>query len=160
MTKYWLTMCLTLTLVLTGHYANAENVVFEGQVVKVSDGDTLSVTAKGKTFKIRLAGIDAPEKDQGYGLKSSTYLKRLVQNRQVKLSVTGQDQYGRLIASIWLNNKNINLTMVRTGHAWVYRRYTTSTSLIKAENKARSEGTGLWYASDPTPPWEWRARNK
>jgi len=146
---------------------------FIAKVVGVSDGDTVTVVLDkacnsqknckgGKVqYRIRLAEIDTPEKNQPYGTKAKQNLSNLVFGRLVKIVRTDTDQYGRLVANLYVDGKWINAEMVRSGSAWVYRRYAKTASLFELEKEAKSLGLGLWSLpeADQTPPWEWR-RNK
>ena len=136
-----------------------------GQVTKVVDGDTLSsVDAAHTRYKIRLAGIDAPERKQPFGTKAKAYLLDLVGGKHVKIAWRKRDRYQRILGKVLADETDINLAMVRAGLAWWYRRYageqTPEDRLLyeAAEDQARSEKVGLWRDPNPVPPWAWRKR--
>lgn len=137
---------------------------FAARVIKVADGDTVTaVTEDDQTFKIRLFGIDAPEKKQTYGPKSQKALSGMINRKEVDIEIVAGDKYGRSVGIIYLGNKTINEEMVKKGHAWVYRRYCAKSECrkwIDLEEKARMDRKGLWNASDPVPPWEFRHAKK
>lgn len=135
----------------------------EGKVVGVADGDTITVlTADKQQHKIRLAGIDAPEKGQPFGKRSKETLSRLVYGTEVAVEYTKKDRYGRIVGRVEVEGRDANLEQVREGSAWVYRQYIRELPkadqrlYFDAEQHARSEALGLWHERDPEPPWEWR----
>jgi micrococcal nuclease len=136
-----------------------------GKVVAISDGDTLTVLDESKTqHRIRLAGIDAPEKAQPFGTKSRQALSEYVFSKDVNVTVVDIDRYKRVVGIVNLDGKDINQLLVTEGHAWVYRQYLKnlpigkSEAYIEAEQQARLNKTGLWADKEPMPPWEWRRR--
>ena len=133
-----------------------------GRVVRVADGDTLSVLDQNnKQHKIRLHGIDTPERDQPYGKTAWDALDSMVDGRTVGVVVLGKDSYGRTDGTVYLGDRNINVAMVAGGHAWWYRYYAPHNRLLEAtEEKARSEKRGLWAQPNPVPPWDWRREQK
>ncbi len=133
-----------------------------GRVVRVADGDTLSVLDRNnKQHKIRLHGIDTPERDQPYGRAAWDALDSMVDGKAVGVVVLGEDSYGRTDGTVYLGDRNINVAMVAGGHAWWYRYYAPHDRLLAAtEEKARSEKRGLWAQPNPVPPWDWRREQK
>jgi len=133
-----------------------------GRVVRVADGDTLSVLDRNnKQHKIRLHGIDTPEREQRYGKAAWDALADMVDGKTVNVVVLGEDSYGRTDGTIYLGERNINLAMVAGGHAWWYRYYAPNDRLLAAtEEKARAEKRGLWAQADPMPPWDWRRQQR
>lgn len=127
-----------------------------GRVVKVTDGDTITIFADRAQHKVRLGEIDAPERGQPFGNKARQALAGLVANQIVDVEVTDTDRYGRLIGQISVDGTDVNRKMVANGFAWVYRQYLTDQSLLEDEARAREARVGLWTASHPIPPWEWR----
>lgn len=137
--------------------ADAE--VFDARVIAVSDGDTVKVlTIEKQQIKVRLAEIDAPEKDQPYGEKSKQALSKAVFGKFVAIKTYGKDRYGRTLGRVLIGSKDINSDMVATGNAWVYRKYSNDDQLLSLESTARVRKLGLWslQADQITPPWEWR----
>lgn len=138
-----------------------------GRVVAVSDGDTVTVLDDTNTqWKIRLMGIDAPEKKQAFGSKSKESLSALVFNKQVHVEFNKQDKYSRTVGKIMVYGIDANLEQVKAGLAWHYKQYAREQSeadraaYAHAEEQARSEKRGLWADPDPTPPWDWRKQQK
>lgn len=131
-----------------------------GKVVAVADGDTLTLLVERTQVKIRLAGIDAPEKGQAFGSKSKDALADKVFGKEVHVETQGQDKYGRTLGTVFVRGRNINLEMVEGGWAWQYRKYDTSRTLAEAEAKAHKAKLGLWADPHAIPPWEWRAAGR
>jgi len=132
-----------------------------GKVVKVADGDTLTLRIKSKQLKIRLAEIDTPEKAQAYGILARKALVDKVMGEIITVRITTTDRYGRSIGHIFFNDRDINREMVKEGHAWVYRQYLRDQSLLLIEKQARLAKRGLWALplKQRQAPWEWR-KNK
>jgi len=132
-----------------------------GDVVGITDGDTVTVLVGGQPRKIRLAEIDTPESGQPWGSRAKQALSDKVYRKNVVLRVLDTDRYGRAVAHVYLGERHINREMVREGHAWAYRKYLRDTSLLKDETHAREARLGLWNQSEePVPPWEWRRGNR
>ena len=126
-------------------------------VRSVHDGDTVTChDTEGGTHKIRLLGIDAPEVAQAWGRESSEALSRKVAGRRVAVVSRGYDQHGRLLGTLWIDDRDINREMVAEGHAWVSGRIAPDPELVEAESKARRERRGLWAADRPQEPSQWR----
>lgn len=143
------------------HAACADEII--GIVSNVADGDTLTLIASEKKYKIRLAEIDTAERDQPYGSVAKSVLSNLVLNKQVRvLVVKKRDRYGRVIGRIFLGEEDVNAYMVKMGHAMVYRRYLTDQSLLKLEDNAKKNQRGLWKLpqKDRVPPWVWRKQKR
>jgi len=130
-----------------------------GTVVRIHDGDTVSVRREHDTVRVRLACIDAPERGQPFGNRAKKELQALVLNRPVRLDVVDHDRYGRIVARLFAGTTDINLAMVKRGMAWHYRHHCADDlELAAAEVFAREHRHGLWQDRDPIPPWEWRRR--
>ena len=134
-----------------------------GQVVGVADGDTITVLDADKVqHKIRLAGIDAPEKKQAFGNRSKESLSDLVFDKTVNVEADKRDRYGREIGKVFVNGQDVNLVQVERGMAWFYRQYQREQSpndrklYEAAEDAAKADRRGLWRDSDPVPPWDFR----
>ena len=130
--------------------------VLHGQVIDVLDGDTVKLRSDWHVYKIRLAGIDAPEKQQSYGVQSKTYLEHLIADKDVAVKVSSCDQYGRYIAKIYLNGKDINGEMIRSGYAWHYYHFDSNPVYAVFMLDAQRSNRGLWQEAHPTPPWIFR----
>jgi micrococcal nuclease len=130
---------------------------FAGEVVGVSDGDTVDVMRAGAAVRIRLYGIDAPEKAQAFGRRAKEFTSDLAFRKVVAVCVMDRDQYGRLVADLTLpNGRSLNRELVAAGLAWWYRRYSSDQSFGVLEQEARAAQRGLWADRTPTPPWNWR----
>ena len=149
---------LVLALACT---ANAE--IVTGRVVGVADGDTITVLDADKVqHKIRLAGIDAPEKKQPFGNRSKESLSELTFDKTVAVETTKRDRYGRQVGKVLINGRDVNLVQVERGMAWFYRQYQREQSpndrklYEAAEDSAKAGKRGLWLEANPVPPWEFR----
>lgn len=138
-----------------------------GRVVGVADGDTVTVLDNTNTqWKIRLMGIDAPEKKMPFGQKSKENISALVFNKQVAVEFNKRDKYGRTVGKIMVDGTDANLEQVKAGMAWHYKQYEREQSVedrskyAQAEEQARAAKRGLWIDTDPTPPWDWRKQQK
>lgn len=133
---------------------------FQGKVVGVTDGDTVKVLKDGKEVKIRLWGIDAPEKKQPFGTKSKQFLSGLIFGQTITVEDKGTDRYGRTLGILkTADGKNINVEMVRAGMAWWYEYFAPNElDLKEAQEKARKRKMGLWMDRNPTAPWKWRRK--
>lgn len=142
--------------------AQAARYPFEikGQVVAITDGDTIKVLRDQKQYKIRLNGIDAPEKTQAYGQKSKAYLSGLVFGKSVTVVVRDTDRYGRYVGDVMIEGKSANAAMVAAGFAWFYAAYSKDEGLASLEREAKAKKLGLWADSSPTPPWKYRSSKK
>lgn len=128
-----------------------------GQVVAITDGDTIKLLTPAKQqIKIRLADIDAPEIGQLYGRMSREVLGDKIHRHQVEVEEVNVDRYKRLVDRVILDARNINAEMVMEGAAWVYRKYSRDPELLKLEQDARERGRGLWalQTDQRAPPWE------
>lgn len=156
---------LLLTIVLLGLPCQAD--LISGRVVSVSDGDTITVLDANKVqHKIRLAGIDAPEKSQAFGQRSRESLAELVANRLVIVEANKQDRYGRYVGKVLIDGQDINVEQIRRGLAWFYRQYEQELfdddrqSYDRAESEARESRRGLWVDQRPVAPWDFRAAER
>jgi micrococcal nuclease len=151
---------LVACCVLLPLHAAEATAVLAGKVTRVIDGDTIDVLLTSGRMRVRLHGIDAPERDQGGGSAATTWLTQELNNQQVMLEPVSQDQYDRMVAVVHVQDRNINSELVRAGHAWAYRRYMrrSDEQLCRVEELARLNGSGLW-ATKAHAPWEFRATN-
>ena len=139
----------------------------QGTVVGIQDGDTITVLDAAKTtHKIRLSGIDAPEKNQPFGNASKQALSDMVYERTVTIEYEKNDRYGRKVGKVLVNGVDANLVQVKAGLAWHYKKYEKeqpreeSLEYGRAEVRAREAGLGLWKDAQAVPPWDWRKRGK
>jgi endonuclease YncB( thermonuclease family) len=145
-----------------------------GRVVGVTDGDTITVLdANRQQHKIRLGGIDAPEKAQPFGQRSKENLSRLVFNKEVQVDWTKRDRYQRIVGKVWVQPSDCPTcpmtldaghAQITVGLAWWYRKYANEQPSQDrgqyefSEQEAKARRVGLWSEPDPVPPWEWRRR--
>lgn len=134
-----------------------------GKVVGVSDGDTITVLdAQKVTHKIRLSGIDAPEKAQAFGERAKQQLSDWVFQESVRVIHDKTDRYGRIVGKVTLNGEDVNIQMIHAGLAWHYKAYEDEQPAVDrvayplAELNARRKAIGLWGDAEPLPPWDWR----
>ncbi len=125
-----------------------------------ADGDTLTAIVDGRQIKVRLHGIDAPEKKQAFGDASKRALSNLVFGKRVSMVERRKDLYGRTIAEVFApDGQRVEVLMVSQGMAWHYVKYAPrDAGLAGAEVAARKARRGLWSDADPVPPWEWRVK--
>jgi micrococcal nuclease len=150
---------------------------FTAKIIAVLDGDTVLVRRENGLVKIRLAEIDAPEKAQTFGETSKRSLSGMVLGKQVKVISQAVDQYGRLVAHLYMaaprptegrasggvplagDGWDVNAEQIRRGMAWEYSNFHSNQALIALQNEAKQAPRGLWAQSNPTPPWEWRKQH-
>ena len=162
-------------LLILGGVVRAESLL--GRVVGVTDGDTVTVLDAAKAqHKVRLAGIDAPEKGQPFGERSKENLSRLVFGRDVRVDWHKKDRYGRLVGTVWVASPHApchqrsdcaktldaGMAQLTVGLAWHYKKYASEQDPQQrgqyafAEEEAKARRVGLWAYANPVPPWEWR----
>ena len=130
---------------------------YQAKVVGVTDGDTCTVlTAEKQQVKIRLAGIDCPEKSQAFGTRAKHALSDKVFGQSVEVKEQTKDRYGRTVADLYLGTRWVNLEIVTEGWAWHYKQYSKDKQLADAEQTARTAKLGLWADKEPVPPWDFR----
>jgi len=143
-----------------------------GKVVAVTDGDTIRILDNNSTqHKIRLTGIDAPEKAQPFGNASRKHLASMVAGKEVRVETSKNDRYGRVLGKVWVQPQNCsscgktlnaNLAQILAGMAWWYQDYAKDQPVQdraryeSAVKQAREARLGLWSEADPVPPWAWR----
>jgi len=143
--------------------ASAGGWIVEGHVVGISDGDTITVLDDSKAqHKLRIAGIDAPERGQAFGERSKQNLSALVYQKRVEGRCHKKDRYGREVCTVYVALRDVGLEQIRTGMAWHYKAYQheqpTQERLVyrDEENAAKEAKRGLWKDGKPVPPWEFR----
>lgn len=140
---------------------SAEAREYKGEVVAVSDGDTITMRAgNNRKMKIRLAEIDAPEKKQPYGAEAKASLTSLLNGQNIIVEEITRDRYKRMVGIVYRvdDGLNANKEITQQGGAWAYRYYLHDQSFLELENAARANKIGLWNLpeSERQPPWEWR----
>ena len=140
---------------------NTPPATFPAKVVGVRDGDTVELLYQGRTVRVRMAHIDAPEAGQPFGKAAKQHLSALCFGKEVRVQQTGRpDRYGRLVAVLFLNGVNLNKAMVSAGYAWHFTKYSRDGSYSAAQAQARAARRGLWAQPGAVPPWEWRAMRR
>ncbi len=139
----------------------------EGTIVAVADGDTVTLLdADRRQHRIRLDGIDAPERTQPYGQRARQSLTELAHGRAAHLDCPKTDRYGRAVCRVVVDGVDVGLEQIRRGYAWHYVKYANEQRAVdraayaRAESHARSNNSGLWSFSDPSPPWDYRRARK
>lgn len=154
-------LLLALTLIFSIQTVNADTIT--GRVVGVADGDTITLLDQNHTqYKVRLAGIDAPEKRQAFGNVSKKSLSDLVFDKQVTVDWKKLDRYGRTVGKVLLNGQDINLEQIKRGMAWYFKKYKGELvqedriSYVQAQQDAEKNRIGLWKDASPIAPWDFR----
>jgi micrococcal nuclease len=129
-----------------------------GKVVGISDGDTFTMLGTGnQQVKVRLYGIDCPEKAQAFGTVARHKLSDLIFGQIVRLDQKDTDRYGRTVAIVYTKKgRNVNEEMLRSGLAWHYKQYDQNPAWDELVLQAQQQKSGLWAQPHPTPPWLWR----
>ncbi len=139
----------------------ADNETITGKVVKVADGDTITiVNSFNKHHKIRLYGIDCPEISQPFGKEAQNFTAKLTLKKRVKVEVLDTDRYGRTVGVVTVGNENVNQEIIKGGYAWLYRKYCTApfcSFWSDLEKDAKLAEIGLWENPNRYPPWEFRS---
>ena len=162
-------LCLILALISVSAQADVY-----GRVVAVTDGDTIKVLdATNTQHRVRLTGIDAPERNQGFGNVSRKYLADIVAGKLVYVQSHKKDYYGRILGKVWVQPEgcldceftvDANLAVLDAGLAWWYRKYAREqspedqTAYEEAETRSQQAKRGLWSDSQAVPPWDWRRK--
>jgi endonuclease YncB( thermonuclease family) len=136
---------------------------FPATVVGVADGDTLTVLRDDRTTeRVRLHGIDAPERGQPFSDRARQFTATLAAGQRVRVEPTDRDRHGRLVAELVLpDGRQLTHAVVEAGYAWWFRRFAPAdTTLARLEAEARAARRGLWADRRPVPPWEWRAARR
>lgn len=132
-----------------------------GHVVRLADGDTFTLLVAGnKQLKVRLYGIDAPERAQDFGNVSRSKMQELTKGHTISIEVKDTDRYGRTVGIAHRDDGlNLNEEMLRSGLAWHYKAFDKNKKWDQLEQEARKKKLGLWSRPNPTPPWQWRKAN-
>lgn len=138
--------------------------ILTGKVVRVADGDTVTILdSSNQQHKIRLMGIDAPEKKQAFGQRSKQSLSEMVAGKTVRVDWNKRDRYRRIVGKILLDGRDVNLEQVKRGMAWHYKAYEREqdvedrSAYAQAEHQAQSKHIGLWADANTLAPWEFRS---
>jgi endonuclease YncB( thermonuclease family) len=137
---------------------------WQGEAVKVLDGDTVQVKKGRDLVSVRLYGVDCPESRQSFGQQAAEFTRKQVLGKKVQVERVDTDRYGRTVGLVSVGGKMLNRELVRSGYAWLYESYCRKQPLCielrELEERARKRKAGLWQEKRPMPPWEWRKRNK
>ena len=154
--RFYVLVCFLLWL--NGCTGLAHAADFSAKVIHIADGDTITVLNKEKEeIKIRLNGIDCPEKAQAYGNKAKQFTNDLVHGEMVTIQAHDQDKYGRTIGDVILEDgRNLSQELVKAGMAWWYFKYSEDRELGRLELEAKLAHVGLWAGTNPVPPWVFR----
>lgn len=153
---------ISLSAALLACVGNVHANVLEGKVVGVSDGDTITVLVDRREVKVRVAGIDAPEKKQPFGQRSQEHLSDCAFGKSVAVEWSKTDRYGRTIGKVTAEGVDCGLRQIHDGLAWHYKAYAKEQSAkdratySEAESQAMARKAGLWSDPHPVPPWEFR----
>lgn len=133
------------------------------RVIGVTDGDTIALLDVNRTqYKIRLSGIDAPEKRQAFGNVSKQNLARLIFQKEVTVEYNKRDRHGRIVGKVFLDGNDICIRQIEDGLAWHFKKYENEQPALDrarykgAESTARAARVGLWNEPHPYPPWDFR----
>lgn len=131
-------------------------------ISKVVDGDTYHIRLENNTkLKIRMEGIDAPEKGMPFYNESKQFLVKITSGKKIRFVQSSKDQYGRIIAKTYLeNNKELGEEMIKNGMAWHFKKYSKDTNLARLEISAKINRFGIWGVDNPLSPWEFRRLKK
>ena len=133
-----------------------------GKVIKVSDGDTYHILVNGhQKIKVRMQGIDAPERSMPFYAVSKKYLNNLIYQKEIKVQKIAEDRYGRTLGFTYLmDGTDVNHAMLKAGLVWHFKRYSKDKILADLEKEARKNRVGLWSDPNPLAPWEFRKKEK
>lgn len=148
---------LTVFLLLSGI---SQVSAWDGKVVGVSDGDTITVMHDGRGERLRIYGVDSPESGQDFGKRAKHFTSNQVFGGIVTVEPIEKDRYGRTVSMVvYGNGQNLSGELIKAGFAWVYRKYCTLPVCLEwsdLEREARADEIGLWSQTNPVPPWEYR----
>ena len=147
---------LLLLLVVWATSTHAHAAEFTGRVVKVADGDSITVLIGKQQERVRLLSIDCPENKQPFSSKAKALTSDMCFGKHVVVTWETRDRYGRVLGEVLVDGKSVNRALLEAGMAWHYREYSKDPKLQKLEDDARAAKLGLWADKEPIAPWEWR----
>lgn len=130
-----------------------------GEVVGVMDGDTYDLrVGQQKTIRVRMDGIDAPEKGMPFNKAAKKFLSQMIFRQQVQILVMNRDRHGRIVAKTYTaSGKECGEELLKAGLAWHYKQYNQEKALAAMEREARQKRLGIWSEPNPMEPWEVRS---
>lgn len=143
--------------------ANSQNEKAEtGKIVGILDGDTYDILMHGnETVRVRMEGIDAPEKGMPFYKAAKNYLSTLCFGKQVRLKISGKDNHDRTLAFSYLEDgTELSHEMLKAGLAWHFKKYNSDADLAQLEKEAQGAKIGIWSTDNPMPPWDNRALHR
>lgn len=150
-------LLLALLILAVPTHAAAHAATLRGRCVSITDGDTIKVLVDKQVLRIRLNGVDCPEKKQAFGTQATKYTSAWALGRSVTVYSTGTDRYKRTLGWVFIGKRCLNRDLVTAGCAWWYEKYAPdNTTLRDLEAKARAEKRGLWSDPHAVAPWKWR----
>lgn len=134
-----------------------------GRVTAIADGDSFTLTdARQRSTRVRIQGVDAPERRQSFSYASRKSLSDMLYGRTIVVVINKEDQYGRIVGKVMVEGRDAGLQQIRSGLAWFYVHYANEMSssdraaYVAAQRDARAARRGLWSEKDPIPPWRFR----
>ncbi len=155
--KYWNSTPQSASVEVSQH---ADHIPGEFRLVRVIDGDSIVVDRGQGEVKVRLLGIDCPERNQPFGSQATRTIKDLLGESPLRIKGQKKDRWGRLLAHVYVGSTLVNLELVKHGAAWVYKaeKDVFWADLNEAERSARQSKIGLWDDLHPIYPGDWRKR--
>lgn len=161
----WATLSYSTHLVAAMDFKYTVEGIALSPTLYVVDGDTIRLKQNGRWQRIRLVGIDAPEKDQAFGKESTLQLAHCLQQAsQISVQWHKKDRYGRWLAKVSVDGQDCNLAQIQSGLAWHYKQYQYDQHIqdrdiySQAELNARQFHYGLWKSQCVVAPWSWRKK--
>lgn len=154
------TLLISVILIHTSFHVKAQKILV-GKVVGITDGDTFKMLVDDSVeYKIRLHGIDCPEKAQAFSQVAKKALSDMIFGQEIKVEYTKKDRYGRIIGKVYFGKLYVNEELIKQGMAWHFTKYDQNTEWQNLEQEARAQKIGLWADSDPMAPWLYRENKK
>lgn len=152
---------LLFTFLLIYSIATGQSVL-TGKVVKIADGDTITIlTKENSQIKVRLHGIDCPEKSQDFGNRAKQFTTVMSIGKTVSVQIVNKDRYGRTVGRVFLaDGKMINKELLKAGLAWHYKKFDKSEEFASLENYAMLKKLGIWSIKNPIAPWDYRKKRQ
>lgn len=159
--------CLSILLLLLScttskKQADTAEPGLRGRAVKIVDGDTFDLLLpEERTVRIRLHGVDCPERGQDYGKAAKEAFGEMMRDQQLRVVTVDSDRYGRVVGEVYTSSGMwVSLELVKRGMAWHYLAYSSDERLAQAEREARAASVGLWSQPRPVAPWDWRKEKR